>query len=161
MLKTESLHSSQYSVAIMSPDVPVVGSSSNQDKAEEKDDNEDNDEDRSKIGKGSQKKGMNKGREMVDHRSMKTVARAPAKRGINEDYDNEDDEDENGDEGSESQLYMAANKGGKGGRRQRKKATNEPVKKARVSGRGATSATTTAAEPKQVRNRTKSSKYND
>ena len=115
MLKTESLHSSQYSVAIMSPDVPVVGSSSNQDKAEEKDDNEDNDEDRSKIGKGSRKKGTNKGQEMMDLRRKK-VSRAPMKRrGVKEDDDNEDDEDEDGDDGNESQVSKALKKGGGGG----------------------------------------------
>ena len=50
----------------------------------------------------------------MDHRSRKTVARAPPKRGINEDYDNEDDEDEDGDEGNESQVSMASSKGGRG-----------------------------------------------
>ena len=52
---------------------------------------------------------------MMDHRSRKMVARAPPKRGINEDYDNEDDEDEDGDEGNKSQVSMASNKGGGGG----------------------------------------------
>ena len=76
---------------------------------------------------------------MMDHRSRKMVARAPPKRGINEDYDNEDDEDEDGDEGNKSQVSMASNKGGEGGRSQRKKAANEPPsKRAMVSGCGAT-----------------------
>ena len=63
---------------------------------------------------------------MMDRRSMTTVACAHAKRGINEDYDNEDDEDEDdGDEGSASQVSMVSNKKGeKGGRSQRKKAAN-------------------------------------
>jgi hypothetical protein len=49
----------------------------------------------------------------MDHRSRKMVARTQAKRGINEDYDNEDDEDVDGDEGNESQVSMASKKGGR------------------------------------------------
>jgi hypothetical protein len=144
--------------------VPLVGSSSDEDEEEEIDDDADNDKDRSKIGKGSQKKGTNNGGKMMDRRSMTTLACARAERGINKDYDNEDVEDEDdGDEDSASQVSMPlSKKGGKGGRSQRKQAANGPVKKARVSGRGATmlvAAAAAAAEPK--RKRTKSTKYGD
>ena len=145
--------------------VPVVGSSSDEDEEEEKDDDADNDEDRSKIGKGSQKKGTNNGGKMMDRRSVRMVACARAKRGINEDNDNEDIEDEDdGDEDSASQVSMPlSKKGGKGGRIQRKQAATGPVKKARVSGRGATmsGAAAAAAESPNKRNRTKNKKYND